>query len=163
MPSMPGAPSTTVTVFAAMCSGGLAVAAVGTFLPWFRSGHVHRNSYETVALANHFGITEGSALAVLTHSWVLIPLVSGLCVGLFAIRRLRTAATLAFLLAIVLGTVSVAAAVGPGGEGPIGVAVLGPIVTAVGTAVAAFAASGVLALSRRRRTGARGGEQVCDP
>ncbi|KID31394.1 hypothetical protein JD82_01026 [Prauserella rugosa] len=137
---------------------GLAVAVLGTFLPWFRSGTVTRDSYETTGLVAVFGLA-GDAEAVLTL-WTAVPLLCAVCAALLLTRLRRTAAVTSLATALVMGTVAVAVAVQAGeDDGPIGITATGPVVTATGTGLAIVAAVGVLvsAAASRRRTRDRAG------
>ncbi|OZM72516.1 hypothetical protein CFN78_15460 [Amycolatopsis antarctica] len=134
-----------------MCCAGLVTVVAGTFLPWFRSGGVLRNSYETIALADHFALFGDAALAVVFRSWIAVPLATTACLALYALRLFRTAATLSAVLAIVVGTVALTLAVESGGTGgPIGLASAGPWTSTAGAITALIGAVGAAIATRGR-------------
>ena len=53
---------------------GAAVALVGTFLPWLRSGSRRRNSYDIFSLVERLGISESSVVGWGLRVWPLAPL-----------------------------------------------------------------------------------------
>lgn len=145
-------------VFAVTCVAGLIAAAVGTFLPWFSSGGVQRDSYQAAALADALGLMENSPASLLPHVWVGVPLLSAVCAGLFALGLVRTAAVATLPLATLVGTVSVLALVQAAARtGPVTVTATGPATTTTGMTIAMLAALGVLTSSLRRRRSAKTG------
>lgn len=132
---------------------GLVCVVVGTFLPWFRSGTVQRNSYETAALVDHFALFDNPVVSVALRCWVGVPLLSAACFGLYVLGISRTAATLTLLSTAVVGTTAGVTVVQDGGaDGLIGVLPSGPTTTIVGAAMAAVGALGVLVTSRSARS-----------
>jgi hypothetical protein len=143
--------TTRASITCACC--GLVCATLGTFLPWFRSGSVQRNSYETAALADHFGWFDNPAIAVTLRFWVGAPLLGAVCLGLYALGVSRAAATLTLLSMAVVGTTAGVAVVQVGGAGGlIGVVPSGPTSTIVGAGVATVGALGVLVTPRGARS-----------
>lgn len=61
---------------------GAVVAAVGTFLPWLRSGTRRRNSYEIFSLVDRLGFSRSSAVGWGLRLWPIVPLVLVLAVTL---------------------------------------------------------------------------------
>lgn len=55
-------------------SVGAAVALLGTFLPWLRSGSRRRSSYEIFSLVDRLGISPSSAIGWGVRLWPLVPL-----------------------------------------------------------------------------------------
>jgi hypothetical protein len=53
---------------------GAAVAIIGTFLPWLRSGARRRNSYEIFSLVERLGISQSSLVGWGLRLWPLAPL-----------------------------------------------------------------------------------------
>ena len=53
---------------------GAAVALVGTFLPWLRSGTRQRNSYEIFSLVERLGISQSSVVGWGVRLWPLCSL-----------------------------------------------------------------------------------------
>jgi len=129
---------------------GLVVAAGGTFLPWFRSGEVSRDSYEIVGLGLRLGITDDTFLRGVLASWSAVPVVCAVCCVLFALRVDRTAAVLAGCSACVIGTAAVFFLVqGATTETSLAIVRTGPLTSVAGAAVALLAACGVFVMKRR--------------
>ncbi|HEV2779343.1 MAG TPA: hypothetical protein VGX25_08065 [Actinophytocola sp.] len=144
---------------AATCGVGLVLVAVGTFLPWFKSGSVLRDSYESISIIRTIKVLEGSPLTLALDAWTMIIPVITLCVAAYAFGFRRTAATFAAVVAIVCGTVGGVAAVVSGSEdAPLGIARTGPTVTLIGGVLAVLGVVGVLAGRRTRATNTAGGE-----
>src|SRR5262249_19251437 len=132
--------------------------ATGTFLPWFRSGIVLRDSYESISLIRTIGILRDSPLRFALDAWTMIIPVITLCVAAYAFGFRRTAATIAGILAIVCGTVSGAAAGESGREASLGIAGTGPTVTLIGGVLALLGAVGIFAGRRAGASTTAGGE-----
>jgi hypothetical protein len=144
---------------AAIGGAGLVLLALGTFLPWFRSGAVLRDSYESISIIRTIRILDGSPLELAIDAWTMIVPVITLCVAAYAFGFRRTAATIASVVAIVCGTIGGIAAVESGGdEASLGLAGTGPTVTAIGGALALLGVIGVFAGRRTRATNIAGGE-----
>lgn len=138
-------------VFAAVTTAGLVVSVAGTFLPWLRSGTVQRDSYQVAGAVDHFELLDNPFATAALKAWIGLPMVAAACVLLFAFRLLRTGALLASVVALVVGTVSVLAAVqADGRDGVIGVTATGPVTTITGMSIALCGALGVLATAHRR-------------
>src|SRR5919198_438048 len=95
---------------------GLVLVAVGTFLPWFRSGLVLRDSYESISLIRTIGLLRDSPLRFALDAWTMIVPAVTLCVATYAFGLRRTAATMAAVVAIVCGTIGGVAAVESGSD-----------------------------------------------
>lgn len=102
----------------ALALGGAVGVVAASFLPWVRSGSVHRSSYEVVEAAERLGVLSGSgALAV--RAWFLLPLVvAGACLAA-SLGRARLgvglcvlAAAAAALLAYLVGRSALTTEVG---------------------------------------------------
>ena len=144
---------------AAACGAGLVLVAVGTFLPWFRSGTVLRDSYESIGLIRTIRVLEGGPLTIALDAWTMTVPVITLCVATYAFGFRRTAATLAAVVAIICGTVGGIAAVESGSdEASLGIAGTGPTVTLIGGALALLGVVGIFAGRRARATTVSGGE-----
>ena len=134
---MRSAPAPPVTL-QAVGGAGLLVTVIGTFLPWLRSGGVHRNSYASFGVLRRLIGFDGLA-EFLVRGWPLLG-AAGAGVVLVAVAGLhRTAAALALVV------VAWSAAVGGGAlardpAGAVRVEPLGPIVTVAGAALTALAA-----------------------
>jgi hypothetical protein len=152
-------PVTIGTAGAALGGAGLVLVAIGTFLPWFRSGAVLRDSYESIGIVRTIRILDGSPLELAMDAWTMIVPVVTLCVAAYAFGFRRTAATMAAVVAIVCGTIgSIAAVESSGDEASLGLAGTGPTVTAIGGALALLGVIGVFAGRRIRATNLSGGE-----
>ncbi|NIJ12233.1 hypothetical protein FHU38_002577 [Saccharomonospora amisosensis] len=132
-------------VFAGTCVVGLLVASVGTFLPWFSSGGVERDSYQAAAFADSLALVDNPLLGLLLRAWIGVPSLSAVCVALFALGLLRVAAVTTLPLATLVGTVSVVAIVqAAGSAGAVSVTATGPATTTTGMTTAMLSAVGVL-------------------
>ena len=144
---------------AAATGAGLVLVAIGTFLPWFRSGLVLRDSYQSISLIRTIGILRDSPLRLALNAWTMIIPVITLCVATYAFGLRRTAATIAAGLAIVCGTIGGVAAVESGSdEASLGIASTGPTVTLIGGVLALLGVVGIFAGRRARASTTAGGE-----
>lgn len=153
-------PHTTVAVAGAVLLGaGLVTIAVGTFLPWVRSGSVLRDSYESIGVIRSIRVLDGSQLALVLDAWVALIPVSTLCMIGYALGFRRSAATTSCVVAIISGTVAGAAIVlGGGEEVRLGISSIGPTTTLVGAVLALIGAVGVFAGRHGKATENAGGE-----
>lgn len=136
-----------------IASAGLAVAVAGTFLPWFSSGAVERHSYQAAGLADRFALLRDPFANAALHVWFGVPLLSCVCVALFALGFRRTGATITTLLAISVGTVALLATIyADSGSGPIAISATGPATTLAGAFVALVGALGGFFAGRHPRT-----------
>jgi hypothetical protein len=139
----------------AVGAAGLAVAVIGTFLPWLRSGDVRRNSYASFGVLRRLIGFHGVA-DVMIRGWPLLGAVSA-AVVLVAVAGLhRTAGVLALATAAWALVVSSAALAHDPAAG-IRVDPLGPAVTLTGATAAAAAA--ILTLITQVRAGSGGNER----
>ena len=144
---------------AVLTAAGLATVAVGTFLPWVRSGSVLRDSYQSIAVIRTFKVLDGNPLALVIDAWTLIIPAMTLCVVTYALGFRRSSATICALIAIVSGTVSGAATVLGGGEDVrLGIASIGPTTTSVGALLTIAGVVGIFAGRRGPATEDAGGE-----
>jgi hypothetical protein len=143
-----------VRACAAATSTGLASVVVGTFLPWFRSGAVPRNSYQAAAVLDRFGVFGGGLVPAALRAWLAVPLACATVLALFALGFPRAAATLAGIGGILIGTTAVLAYVQAGGTtGPVALAPSGPLTTAAGSGVALASALATVIAARRTTRG----------
>jgi hypothetical protein len=132
---MRSAPSATLPLAG---TAGLLTLVIGTFLPWLRSGGVHRNSYASFGLVRRLIGFHGLA-EILVRGW---PLLGAACAGVVLVAALglhRAAAA----LALVVGAWSAAVGGSALARGPVGtvqVDAIGPVVTLVGAATTVAAA-----------------------
>lgn len=144
---------------AAVTATGLVTVAVGTFLPWVRSGTVLRDSYESISVIRTIKAVDGTPLTLLVDAWTLLIPVITACVIVYAVGLRRTAATISAAVAIISGTVAGAATVVGGGEEiRLGMASTGPVVTLIGAVLTILGVVGIFAGRRRRATEDAGGE-----
>jgi hypothetical protein len=131
---------------------GLAIVVLGTFLSWVRSGTVYYTSYQSLGILRHLGFTEVfPALRVFLDVWLGVIPAAAITIAMYALRLRRTAAVLAVILASMMGTIAGAAAVqGDDGDGIIGIASTGPVVTLTGSVLALAGAVLVLVAERNR-------------
>jgi hypothetical protein len=138
---------------------GLALIAIATFLPWFRSGSVLRDSYETISVARTLKIAEGTPLTPIMNAWTMIIPAITLCVVVYAISFRRVAATMAAILAILCGTIVQLLPVRSGSDdAPLGVAKAGPTVTMIGVALVLLGGVGIFVGQHSRVRKTTGGE-----
>jgi hypothetical protein len=133
-------------------AAGLLTLVLGTFLPWSRSGSVYRDSYQSLGILNQLGFMQAfPALESFLDIWLAaIPAVAT-TIALYALGLRRSAAVLAAILAIMMGTVSgVVAVQGGGTNGLVGAASSGPVVTFTGAVLALLGAVTVLVAQRAR-------------
>lgn len=138
---------------------GLVTVAVGTFLPWVRSGAVLRDSYESIAVIRAFKVVDGSPFALVVDAWTL--LVPAMTVGLvvYALGFRRSGATISAVVAIVSGTISGVATVISGGEEVhLGLTSIGPTTTLVGAVLTLVGVVTIFAGRRGQATDDAGGE-----
>ena len=144
---------------AALGGAGLVLVALGTFLPWVRSGAVLRNSCESISVIRTVGVIRDSPLDLVIDAWTMIVPVITVCVALYAFGLRRSAATIAGIVAIFCGTIGGGAAVVSGGdETSLGLTDTGPTVTLVGGILALLGVIGVFIGRRPRATTIAGGE-----
>jgi hypothetical protein len=130
-------------------TGGSAVALVGTFLPWLRSGARDRSSYTIFDLVERLGFAPGGVVAWSLRLWPLVPLLLvAVTVSAWAVvtRHLRWSITMgvAVVALVWVGGTAIALVIAPDvGLFRIGI---GPAVTLVGVLVAV---AGVVTLRRR--------------
>lgn len=131
---------------------GLALVVLGSFLPWVRSGTVFYTSYQSLGILRHLGFTDAfPALGILLDIWLgVIPAVA-VAIAMYALRLRRTAAALAVILALLMGTIAGAVTVQGGDKGgALGVAGTGPAVMLSGAVLALAGAIVVLVTQRNR-------------
>ncbi|MBB3051053.1 hypothetical protein FHS23_002076 [Prauserella isguenensis] len=148
---MPSTRATAVVarlVASALTGIGVVLTVVGTFLPWFFSGAVTRNSYEAAGLVERFDLAGGAEQAL--AGWAAVPLLAAVCAAALVTRFVRTAAAACLILSLAVGTVGVLVAVQAGDhDGLIGIDRTGPVVTALGAGLAFVAALAAVALAGR--------------
>jgi hypothetical protein len=143
---------------ACVTAAGLALVAIGTFLPWVRSGAVLRDSYQSIAAIRALDALDGP-LELVLDAWTLVVPIITACAAVYALGLHRVAATISTILAILCGTIATVATVVSSGENVhLGIAGTGPITTMIGSAVAVVGVFGILAGQRRGVTGDAGGE-----
>jgi hypothetical protein len=144
---------------AVLTAAGAVTIAVGTFLPWVRSGTVLRDSYESISVLRTIKVLDGSPLALVLDVWtVLIPVIT-VCIVAYTLGLRRSAATISAILAIISGTVAGAATVVGGGEEVrLGISSTGPTTTFVGAVLTLVGVVGIFAGQRRSATVNAGGE-----
>jgi hypothetical protein len=150
--------STARVVSAVTVSVGAALALVGTFLTWIRSGAVERSSYEIFDLVGRLGFSPDGAVGWAVRLWPLVPLLLVLSVVCWwspsdSTPLRTTRIVLPVVVALWTGGTGLAIATAPqGGLMSIGP---GPSVTAVGAAIvlAGAAAGTALSATDRGRSG----------
>jgi hypothetical protein len=65
-----------------VATAGAVVAALGTFLPWLRSGTRRRTSYEIFSLVDRLGFSRSSAVGWGLRLWPIVPLLLACAVTL---------------------------------------------------------------------------------
>lgn len=146
-------------VGAALTATGLVTIAVGTFLPWVKSGSVLRDSYQSISVIRTFKVLDGSPFALVLDVWTLLIPVMTLCLVGYALGFRRWSAVVSVTIAIVGGTVAGAARVlSTGEEVSLGIANIGPTTTLVGAVLTVAGVVGVFAGRRGPTTEDSGGE-----
>ena len=127
-----------------LVAAGGSVVLAGACMGWVRSGARMRNSFASVRSARTLGVLDGRS-ATIAAAWYLLPLAVGFC--WLACGTGRRAAS--GLLAVLVGLGGVAAVVAAT-RAPVGLG-NGPVVTALGSALALVGAV-ALAFDGRRRS-----------
>ncbi|MER7113040.1 hypothetical protein ACWGRK_14540 [Saccharomonospora azurea] len=141
-----------------LAAAGLVVAAVGTFLPWLRSGSVERDSYATAALLDHL-LTLDPALRLALRAWNGVIVAAGVCVIVLVLGLWRTAASLITVTAITVGTVAALITIQSSDvTGLIGISTVGPATSTAGSALALLGGLGLFFATRRSATTHRSDE-----
>ncbi|WP_143446102.1 hypothetical protein [Kibdelosporangium aridum] len=137
---------------AAGAAVGLGLVVLGTFLAWVRSGTAYYTSYQSLGILRHLGALDiVPQLRVLFDVWFAVIPTAAITIAMYALRLRRTAAVLAVILALLMGTISGAAAVqGDDKDGLIGIASTGPVVTLAGSVLGLAGAVIVLVTQRKR-------------
>jgi hypothetical protein len=144
---------------AVVAAVGLLTVAVGTFLPWVRSGKVLRDSYESIAVVRTIEVLDGSPFALVLDVWTMLIPISTLCVLGYAVGFRRWAATISSIIAIISGTVAGAATVVSGDEGAhLAVSHTGPTTTVIGAVLTLIGVVGVFTGRRGNAIDTAGGE-----
>ena len=96
-----------------VATAGAAVALVGTFLPWLRSGARRRNSYEIFSLVERLGFATSSVVGWGLRLWPVVPflLIGAVTLQWFP-RRWVTGGS-AIVVVVYIGGVSVAVETAP--------------------------------------------------
>jgi hypothetical protein len=145
---------------AGVAAAGLALVAVGTFLPWVISGSVVRDSYQSISVLRTIQAVDGGPLEIVLDGWtIVVPLVT-VCVAAYAFGFRRVAATISTILAIICGTVAGAATVVGGDQDvSLGIAGAGPVTMLIGSVLTVTGVvAGIFAGRRGRAPGDVGGE-----
>jgi hypothetical protein len=120
---------------------GAVVAAVGTFLPWLRSGTRRRNSYEIFSLVDRLGFSPSSLVGWGLRLWPVVPFLLVLTITLQWFPRKWVGGSAAILAVVYTGGVAAAVQLAPSTSliaveyGPL-VTLLGALVLAAGTLLA---------------------------
>ncbi|ACU97248.1 hypothetical protein [Saccharomonospora viridis] len=137
---------------------GLVTAVIGTFLPWLRSGNVHRDSHTAAAVIGQL-LPSDTNVAVLLRAWNVLPLIATVCVVLLVLGWWRTAAIPTVMFSITVGTIAGLSSVQSTGAGsPVAITLPGPLTTTVGAALALLSALGILVSFRRNGTAPKSDE-----
>jgi hypothetical protein len=150
----------TSRIGAGSAAAGLVAIVVGTFLAWSRSGNVYRDSYQSLGVLRELGFVDAiPALSVFLDVWMAMIPAAAITIALYSLGLRRSAATLATLLSIIMGTIAGAVASQQRGEDElIGIAGTGPVVTLTGAVLALLGAVAILASNGTRVTKKAGGE-----
>ncbi len=87
---------------------GAAVVAVGTFLPWLRSGTKQRSSYEIFSLVERLGYSRSDVVGWGVRLWPIVPLLLAGSVVLMWYPRKWVTGTVTFVAAIYVLVVAAA-------------------------------------------------------
>ena len=128
-------------------TAGAAVAVVGTFLPWLRSGTRRRNSYEIFSLIDRLGISKSSIVGWGLRLWPVVPLL--LVVAVTFQWFPRKWVTPGSVVVAVVYSGSVAASVELAPSTSLIAVEYGPLVTLIGAVILAAGALLTGTLTRR--------------
>jgi hypothetical protein len=102
-------------------------------------------------LADRLALFHNAFLSAALHSWIAVPVLSAVCIGLFALSFARTAATFAAVLAISVGTIALLITVQTGGSDDlVGLSPTGPVTTLAGASIALAGALGTFVVGTGR-------------
>lgn len=128
---------------------GAAIAAVGTFVPWLRSGTRQRNSYELFSLVDRLGFSQSSVIGWGLRLWPVVPFLLVLAVTLQWFSRTPSGRWITGLVVMVVvvyaGVVSLAVRSAPSSS--LITIESGSVVSLVGTI--AFAAGAAMCATTR--------------
>jgi hypothetical protein len=141
---------------------GLIAVVIGSFLPWLISGGVLRNSFSIVGIVRRLGVAGTGFAASALAFWpllgpvVMLPVIAGI------VRWWRTAAVLTMIIGLVTGVLSGGVLLLSNGRRALGIglALPGPVCTAVGSCLAVVGAVVVLVAGRRPKPAAIAGFQA---
>lgn len=111
---------------------------LGSFLPWLRSGHATRNSYQTDGAIDRL-LELDAAPHLALRLWPFVSLACAAAIVLLVFGLLRIAAVVTLLCSVVAGAVAAGALVAPR-VASIAVAQLGPSVTLAGSVLGGLTA-----------------------
>lgn len=114
-------------------SVGAAAIAIGTFLPWLRSGTVQRDSYRAGSVLRRIGELP-SGVSLLFDVWRFVPLVCALAVAAAVLGRPRLGALAGVVVAAVAGTTA-GGVLAVGAHSFVRPDILGPAVVLAGSAL----------------------------
>jgi hypothetical protein len=117
---------------------GLVVLAIGTFLPWLKSGHASRNSYQAGGAIRRL-IKPPGALDMLFSVWPLLAAAAAAAIALFVIDFARVATAVSVVTAVLAGAAAFWA-VESTANAYASVLIGGPSTTLVGAAIVIVAA-----------------------
>jgi hypothetical protein len=92
---------------------GAVVAAVGTFLPWLRSGTRRRSSYEVFSLVDRLGFSQSSAIGVGLRVWPNVPLLLAFAATLQWFPRKWVTNSSAIIVVVYAGAIAAAVEFAP--------------------------------------------------
>ncbi|MEO7369453.1 MAG: hypothetical protein ABI949_14720 [Ilumatobacteraceae bacterium] len=135
-----------------VATAGAAVALIGTFLPWLRSGTRRRSSFEIFSLVDRLGISQSGVIGWGLRLWPVVPFLFAAAVTLQWFRRRWLTEAAAVVAVVYTGLVAVAVRSAPT-TSLIAIG-SGPVVTLVG--VLLLAAGAVATSARHHATRAPG-------
>lgn len=135
-----------------MVAGG-ALALIGSFLPWVRSGSRTRNSYDVFRVVGRLGFAPDGPAHVALRWWPIVPLLIVAAVVAVWWGWSGAGGALGVASAVYAGAVGVAVAAAPD-AGPVAIGP-GPAVTVIGAVVLLAGAVAAIVIATRRAGRAR--------
>jgi hypothetical protein len=116
-----------------VATGGAVVAAIGTFLPWLRSGTRRRNSFEIFSLVDRLGFSPSGPVGWAIRMWPTVVLLLAAAVTALWFPLRWVTPSVAGIAVLYAGAVSIAVRSAPATS--LVSVQSGPVVTLVGTII----------------------------
>ena len=131
-----------------VATAGAAVALVGSFLPWLRSGTRRRSSFEIFSLIDRLGFSPSGLIGWGVRLWPIVPLLLAAAVTVVWFRRRWVTFGIVTVTVLYAGVVSAAVRSAPSSS--LVAIQSGPLVTLVGAVLLAAGSLAASPLSNRQ-------------